>query len=339
MQNEPIEFESIVIKIFEANSIEVLNTRIRRGIHQIDFIATYSEQSWAVEVKYYRSREAQPGLLYSAAAWLHQPLGESEGLKGILVVSSVVSVEFRKTFEDKFGIILIDRSDLIKWCQSNAELLERLLAVLEPPEDGQLAHAGRDVSDAIDNALTIKKTTPPPSTGADLCTELGNLKPGRKYWRQHEQLCEKILRYLFNDDLSGWFSQKRTTDNSNSYDLVCRLRPTTEFWKFIISDIKSRYVVFEFKNYSAKIKQSQMLTTEKYLMIKGLRKVAIILTRKGYDKGAKNIAQGAMRESGKLLIVIDDSDICTMLDMKDKGNDPSDYLFDKADTFLLSLPR
>jgi len=49
--------------------------------------------------------------------------------------------------------------------------------------------------------------------------------------------------------------------------------------------------------------------------------------------------QGAMREHGKLMLVIDDDQVCKMLHMKDKGDDPTDLLFDVADEFLLSLPR
>ncbi len=49
--------------------------------------------------------------------------------------------------------------------------------------------------------------------------------------------------------------------------------------------------------------------------------------------------QGAMREHGKLMLVIDDDILCRMLHMKERGDDPTDFLFQLADDFLLSLPR
>ena len=61
------------------------------------------------------------------------------------------------------------------------------------------------------------------------------------------------------------------------------------------SHLNTRYVLFEFKNYTGEIKQGQILTTEKYLLEKGLRRVAIIITRVGADKNAITMAQGAMR--------------------------------------------
>jgi hypothetical protein len=115
--------------------------------------------------------------------------------------------------------------------------------------------------------------------------------------------------------------------------------PATDFWSFLINHLNSRYVLFEFKNYSSKIKQGQILTTEKYLLEKGLRRAAIILSRRGAERNAVLMAQGAMRESGKLMLILDDEKVCRMLHMKEEGDDPTDLLFELADEFLLSLPR
>jgi hypothetical protein len=98
-------------------------------------------------------------------------------------------------------------------------------------------------------------------------------------------------------------------------------------------------VLFEFKNYTGRIKQGQILTTEKYLLEKGLRRVAIIVTRAGAHKDAITMTQGAMRENGKLMLIIDDAKMGNMLVMKERGEDPTDLLFDLTDEFLLSLPR
>ena len=51
------------------------------------------------------------------------------------------------------------------------------------------------------------------------------------------------------------------------------------------------------------------------------------------------MSQGAMRESGKLLITLSDEQVIEMLNKKDNGSDPSDYLFGIVDNFLLTLPR
>ena len=46
-----------------------------------------------------------------------------------------------------------------------------------------------------------------------------------------------------------------------------------------------------------------------------------------------------MRDQGKLMLIIDDQQVCKMLHMKERGEDPTDLLFEIADDFLLALPR
>lgn len=187
--------------------------------------------------------------------------------------------------------------------------------------------------------IPVSPSMPLDSTGSDLCRELQSLKRGKVSWSDYEKLCDKILKYLFPNDLHGWHTQKRTDDGLNRFDYVCRIKPATDFWSFLIDHLNSRYIIFEFKNYTGKIKQGQILTTEKYLLENGLRRVAIIFSRAGADDNAIKMTQGAMRENGKLMLILDDARVCKMLHMKEKGEDPTDLLFEIADDFLLSLPR
>ena len=77
--------------------------------------------------------------------------------------------------------------------------------------------------------------------------------------------------------------------------------------------------MFEFKNYEKPITQREIYTIEKYLYEKALRKVAIIISRKGADKHAKMAARGSLRESGKLIICLSDEDLKAMLQIKKGG--------------------
>jgi hypothetical protein len=172
-----------------------------------------------------------------------------------------------------------------------------------------------------------------------LCQELRALGKGKKYWKAYENLCERILRYLFPNDLSGWHAQKRTDDGLNRYDLICRLSPTTDFWNFVDNQLASRYVLFEFKNYLEPIKQGQILTTEKYLLPLALRRLGIVLSRKGADQSAQLTVAGAMRESGKMMLILDDENVCELLHAKDRGDDPSEHLFQLSDDFRMALNR
>jgi hypothetical protein len=333
------QFEDLVLRILQTNDFDV-HVHTPRGDMGFDFLARRLNERWAIEVKYYRTARAQPALIAAAASRVANNGMMADATRGMLVVSCFLAAELRRTLEQNFSITFVDQVDLRNWCAAHPELMEELDALLESnpseplttdPTRSRPESRTKRIADASPKGIDRK--------GTELCAELKEIRKGRSAWAQYEKTCEKILKYLFPNDLYGWHSQKRTDDGLNRYDYVCRVRPTTEFWKFVIDHLDSRYILFEFKNYSGKIKQGQILTTEKYLLERGLRRVAIIMTRVGADAHAVAMTQGAMREHGKLMLIVDDEKVCEMLHMKERGEDPTDCLFELADDFLLKLPR
>lgn len=333
------QFESIVWRTLRARDFS-FEVHSPRGDRRFDFLARLEGETWAIDVKYYRTTRAQPALIEAAAARVAINGLDVNAKRGMLVVSCILMAELRYVLEQKFGIVVVDRIDLRIWCAGYPELLEELDALLEENPNESHALQSRPVDPVYRGKTIIDSPNKMIDTrGHELCSELRGIKKGRASWLQYEKVCEEVLRYLFPNDLHGWHSQKRTDDGLSRYDFICRVRPTTEFWKFVIDHLDSRYVLFEFKNYAGKIKQGQILTTEKYLLERGLRRMAIIMTRDGADSNAVTMTQGAMREHGKLMLVVDDEKVCRMLHMKEQGEDPTDCLFELADDFLLTLPR
>jgi hypothetical protein len=332
------QFEDLSRRILEANSFRISNYISPRSIGGFDFAGQMENENWAIEVKFYRTARAQASLVESAAARLAHRDSNAENWKGMLIVSSSIPPALRQALEEKYGLIFIDRSDLSIWTAANPALADELNSLLEinPSEN-----TSREIyTPKLYSSARPRETVPPEDTGGtELCNELHKIARGRATWKAYEELCDRILRYLFPNDLLGWHKQQRTDDGLNRFDYVCRIRPSTEFWSFLIDHLNSRYILFEFKNYRPAIKQGQILTTEKYLLEKGLRRVAIIFTRAGADKNAVAMTQGAMREHGKLMLVVDDVKVCEMLHMKERGEDPTDCLFELTDNFLLALPR
>ncbi|MBI6899496.1 restriction endonuclease [Pseudomonas putida] len=332
-------FEDLARSILEANNFDVTRNRLR-GDQGFDLLANLGNESWAIEVKYYRTARAQPALIDAAAARLEINGITAQAGKGMLIVSCFLPGKLREALEQKYSITFVDQVDLRNWCASRPDLAEKLDSLLEAnPSEPQATHPTRDDPTQGSKLLKGMPLQPHDTRGTELCNELRSIKKGKAAWAKYEKVCEKILKYLFPNDLHGWHSQMRTDDGLNRFDYICRVRPTTEFWKFVIDHLDSRYVLFEFKNYTQEIKQGQILTTEKYLLERGLRRMAIIMTRLGADEHAIAMTQGAMREHGKLMLIVDDEKICKMLHMKERGEDPTDCLFEIADNFLLTLPR
>ena len=335
-QSSGQRFETLVHKILVSNEFSIQPATSRA----FDFIAALGNETWAVEVKYYRTARAQISLIEAAAAQLIERGIAAWAWKGMLVVSSSIPPGAREDLERRYGLLFVDRADLGNWASKDPALLDELAALLDGAPMVEPFDHGRSLAKTTSITDRLPPSSPPIVTpGTDLCRELRALKSGRTTWAAYERLCNRILRYLFPNDLYGWHKQKRTEDGFSRFDYVCRINPDKEFWRFLVAHLNSRYVIFEFKNYGGQIKQGEILTTEKYLLEKGLRRVALIITRAGASKGAYSIIQGAMREHGKLMLVIDDDQVCKMLHMKDQGDDPTDLLFDVADDFLLSLPR
>ncbi|WP_055128240.1 restriction endonuclease [Pseudomonas mediterranea] len=338
MRETAEKFEEVVSKLLTHIGFNVLT----KPSH-VDFFITNQKTTFAVEIKYYKTQRAQLKLLSNAAKQIRLEMDKDPALKGLLIVSCSLTDSQNANLKKEYGISVFDRQFLLSLASDSPELTEDLYALFEINPD--------DLSISIEKFYSLDKElapptnsepeepAPPDTTGTELCRSLQAIEPGKPGWSKYEEKCREILEYLFKDHLAGWKEQQRTDDELNRFDLICRVKPATDFWNFIIHNLHSRYMLFEFKNYAEPIKQGQVLTTEKYLLEKGLRKVAIMITRKGAHGSATKMAQGAMRETGKLIIILDDNQICKMLHMKEKGDDPTDYLFDITDDFLLSLPR
>lgn len=338
------EFEAIGRDILQSNGFALAQLTPEGKDQGYDFTATMEGNAWGVEFKFYRTKRPQLNLIRAAATHLAQAI-KTRGsvaempLRGMLILSVDLVPEHRLKLEEEFGIVVVDRADLFVWSVARPDLSERLSILLEEEGVSNEAPEGRQFSSlpASDNEPNEQPRLD--LTGNELSKELRNLSSGKTAWKEYELLCERILKYLFPSDLRGWHPQLQTDDGLNRYDFVCRTRPSTEFWKFLTEDLHSRYVLFEFKNYNDKITQGQVLTTEKYLLERALRRVAIVFTREGAHDNATKMAQGAMREHGKLILILDDDKVLKLLNSKEAGEDPSDLLFEWADHFLLTLPR
>lgn len=332
------QFETLVKQVLEANGFTLTKFDDPRGIGGFDFTGELANENWAIEVKFYRTARAQVSLVESAAARLVHRAQIAQTWKGMLVVSSIIPSSLRLALEQKYSLTVVDRADLLIWATANPSFVDEITALLEMTPSEPLPAEGKAPN--LRDSSRISNDVPPVDTrGTELCDKLRRLLKGKKTWSAYERLCDQILRYLFPNDLLGWHKQQRTDDGLNRFDYVCRVRPSTDFWRFLIDHLDSRYILFEFKNYSKQIKQGQVLTTEKYLLERGLRRVAVIFTRVGAEANAILMTQGAMREHGKLMLIVNDDKVCEMLHMKERGEDPTDCLFELADEFLLSLPR
>ncbi len=241
------QFENVVLKIFRRKSFSI-ESHSPQGDAGYDFDAELVGLRWAIEVKYYRSARAQVGLVEAAAVRVMNNGLAAQVDRAALVVSSFISPEQRRVLENKYSVTFIDRADLAIMASEWPELADELNAILEARSDlSDQPRIETGIADRFSTAKDKPRRMPATNAGKHLADRLQELAAGKPEAAQYEELSIEILKFLFGSDLVGWNAQNRSDDRLNRLDCICRVKPTHEFWRFIIEDLGSRYVVFEFK--------------------------------------------------------------------------------------------
>lgn len=257
------------------------------------------------------------------------------------IVVGEISDRMRAKLPDLFpDEIVLDLRNLLYLVGNRSDLRDALVSVLNFSVDDvvPLAPDPRSVPDP--------RRKDPGEAGTQsevdrLETLLKNWTPGRASSMQYEALCCEILKKLFANDLALWREQQTSDAGLFRFDLICKIKKGNDkdFWEIAERYFRSKYIVFEFKNYTGKVTQKEVFTTVKYLYAKALRGIAILLSPHGTDAHADMAIRGILRDEGKLILSLSHQDLEKMLEGQKKGGDPADYLSDKLDELLIDLEK
>lgn len=300
-----------------------------------DFIAIDAQDhKVAIEFKIYRWKDDWKRHVNNALDHLRLLCTENKCDCGILILIS----DFGENPNDKENLNLPEYLKVwdVSWLRSLAHPDHDLLETLDELVNETWIGASRSAERVED----LRQPETPTQQGVELSRKLRATAPGQAGWSDFERLCEEALKFLLGDHITGWKKQNRTTDGLNRMDLIGRIKGEARtFWADLARDFRTRYVVFEAKNYEDPIKQGQILTTEKYLFTAALRSVALIIAREGAGESAHKAAQGALREQGKLIIVISMKQLCGLLEGFDMGDPPENELYSIMDQMLVEIGR
>ncbi|WP_445405835.1 restriction endonuclease [Acinetobacter pittii] len=294
------------------------------GKYSADIIFGELNNLSVVEIKAYRPlSKPSMSVIEEALKQLEKVLEPSNKFQnGILVISTYLDQErYNKSHPN---IEIWDLDKILSLAKDFPDIHNKIIDLFELDPSYKIA------IETANDLMEAKK----------IIDEISLIPEGRNNASKFEDWCIEALKYLFFEYLTGWQEQSSTMDGLHRRDLVCRVKDSkTEVWQFISHTLRSRYIVFEFKNYTDEITQREIITTERYLYPMALRNCAFIISRKGVSSSAQNVIDGAMREHGKLIISLSEQDLINLLEGKDKGEDPNVYLFDKIDRFLMGLNR
>jgi hypothetical protein len=301
-----------------------------------------SAREWTVvEIKLYRSDRTSQTLLDNALQQIGKYMAGLRALEGILVVTSNMTSVQRERYRASYSSIRIwDLPELVSQARGHDALLSS--AVSEFVKRARIGRSERDEFELAELVDEAAAPPPPHGKGGSLAKELESSSAGKseKAAKRFENICERAVRLLFGDDFAVWNSQSRTDGAFHRMDLVARIAATADpFWLGLGHDFRSRYVIFEFKNYKEKVRQGEVYTTEKYLFTAAMRSIAIIIARNGSSESADTAMKGSLREQGKLILSISMQELCGLLKGFDVGEDPRNLLIDKLDNMLLKILR
>lgn len=322
-------FESFVLHVFDKAGYTIENPGEEKPV---DFIAKTEEYSYAVEVKYSTS------ILNNSQYHISRPLmdmisySEKEKMVPVLVVANIVDEKQRKRFNENYKKIqIVDVPNLLFAIPPESTERDEFISLLPfaiddiEPKQGVINLSWLEHSDQTSVLINEMKECP----------------TGQRAASQYEKTCTKVLKYLFSDDLALWREQSKSNNELYRFDLLCRVKNGTQstFWSIVEQYFNSKYLIFEFKNYTDQITQKEVYTTEKYLYAKALRSIGIIISANGADNHAQWATKGLLRESGKLIILLNINDLIEMCKMKKDDEDPSEYLLQKLDDLLMELEK
>ena len=304
-----------------------------------DIIALNNGVRYIFEIKAYRSATNNQRIIQNA---IYQIQSYKNALQSAetghqyfgLILLCRVDNEIKKALWEKEHILLWDIANLLYLCNSDPDLLNVLSKTI-PYSLGEFAPEAPIGLQFESTALPV--SAPPPSSCPDLIKKLTSCKQGKDHSAEYEKVCAEIIKYLFEPEFSQFSEQHKTRDAMFRMDILCALKGTTAFWQMLTHYYNTKFIVFEFKNYTKKIQQNLIYVTDKYLFNPALRNVAFIISRKGFDKHAHDAAIGILKESGKLIVDLTDDDLVKMILAKTNGEEPSDYLLNKVELLLMSV--
>jgi hypothetical protein len=326
--------------LFEKKGFVVVSRDDRAGTRLVPDLAIENEGGVVVvELKLHRSERVPLALVRNAFAQLDRSIEVMQAQRGILVIPQYL-VESHYLTMQHGQHELWDLSRLVNEARASPDLAADLSELLRALRVG--AERPPEAPTAITELGDTPAELPPLGAGAALVKRLEDLPPGNKGGaaQKFEKLCREALRLLFDKDLFGWRSQSDIEQGFQRVDVIARLQPSeSAFWSTLSADFRTRYVVFEFKNYTDPITQDQVYTTEKYLFTSALRSVAIIVAKNGAAESAYRAMRGGLREQGKLILCLSMAEFCGLLRGFDIGDSPEEVLIRKVDDMLMAIAR
>lgn len=172
--------------------------------------------------------------------------------------------------------------------------------------------------------------------------DIDNCPVGQSGWVQFEEICTRVLEYLFVPPLTRPTRQSRTYSGVNRRDaifpnrnIVFREDQITKNWHHLYLELSARMILFEFKNYdTTNLGHEEVNQTRNYLA-DTIGRLGIIISTKDPEDSALRQRNTAYTQEKKVIIFLKKEHLKEMLAMKERNEDPSDLIMDMIELFYM----
>lgn len=176
-----------------------------------------------------------------------------------------------------------------------------------------------------------------PSAEEVLRARLDAVPPGLAGWRQFEDAGTDTLRHLFVPPLAPPLIQPRTYSGIDRRDAIFpnRNHGVANHWGRLLEELDARMVLIELKNYDRdEVGKEEVNQTRNYLT-KPLGRLAMMVSRTTPNAAANVKRNTVWSEEQKVILFLSVEHLKEMLYMKERGEDPADFVMDAVERFYV----
>jgi len=175
------------------------------------------------------------------------------------------------------------------------------------------------------------------SKSKSLLNKLKNCVPGRKDCYVYQSLVGEIIEEVFCPPLQKPLGESSDHSKANRRDFIIPNYTNEGFWAFLREKYNADYIVVDAKNYTRKVKKSDVLQVANYLKPHGAGMFGLIFSRNGGDKrGCEQTLREQWMVHNKMIVVLDDEDVENIL-ISSTVSDATDVIGRKIEEFRLSM--
>ena len=165
--------------------------------------------------------------------------------------------------------------------------------------------------------------------------KLKSIEPGKKQFKEFEDLCIDVLKMLFCPPLGQPSVQSRTADGLNIRDALFPNHSEDGIWHRIKEKVPHNFIIFEFKNWNKKIDQIAIEQGRKYTDRKSMGNLCIIISRKELSNSGIKSQDAVYINSNAIIPVITDAHLIEMMSKKENKEDPAAVIEQLIEEILL----